>query len=163
MSKKKIGKEKWEGKPKSEPDASLLPPEKPAPPPYVPAKPSIPPLDFAAIDDARRDQLIDAIAFFDGRRCVDENGRGLLMSELDEWTALALSTFKVEEIYEWEPDGDTGRQARVNVGNLKEYKIEYRLKALELRAKLYGRLSGESAKTDKKNLLLEYLKAVQGQ
>lgn len=159
---KKEKKESWERKRTAPPSVPLpAEPEKPAA--VSPAPPVIPPLDLSKpITDEHLEKVLLAQALFDARRCVDENGRGLLLSELDEWTALALASFDVEEIYDWEYNEAEGRQARVNIGTLKKYKIEWRQKAIELLWKYRGKLNGDAKREDKKNLLLEYMAAIQG-
>ena len=148
-------KEPWEKK-RPKPSITLPPPE-PKPEPKKP-QPLItkPPLDLDALGDEDIERVLKAIIFFDGRRVLDEEGRGLPLSMLDDATALGLSGFEVEELYE---PGERG-EPRINTGMLKKFKQADRARAAETLWKKQGKLGGGEERGDRKNLLEEYLAAI---
>lgn len=106
-----------------------------------PPKPLItkPPVDLDACSDEDIERVLKAIIFFDGRRVLDREGRGLPLDQLDDATALGLAGFEVEELYERAQERGA---PRINVGVLKKFKQADRARAAETLWKKQGKMSG---------------------
>jgi len=139
------------------PPTVKLPETPPATAP-APVRPLItkPPLDLDAMSDEDIERVLKAAIFFDPRRCLDEHGNGLPVSMLDDATALALSYFEFEDIWE---NGERG-EPRIKVGSLKKLKASDRRANAETLWKKQGKMGGEDDRHKQRNLLAEYLAAV---
>lgn len=124
---KKSNKEAWERKAAPPVVALPPPPPEPVPPPLVGRHE----IDLAQplpqeLTLERWLNALNAVAYFDPRRLVYDDGTPRPVCVLDDDTALGLMGLEVEE--EWDGRGDERRI----VGVTKKYKQADRLRALEL-------------------------------
>jgi hypothetical protein len=140
-----LAKRKTVLKPETEP---WVPPQvralkaKNAPPPELLVKE--PPVNVDLVTDTDFCRILKAIATFDGRRLLRSDGSSVDITELDYYTAIAISGLEMAEFYGPEEGATGDRRARVNLGVLKKFKLADRFKAIELLWRYEGKLRDDA-------------------
>ena len=101
-----------------------------------------PPLNVDLLTDVDFCRILKAIAAFDGRRLLRSDGSSVDITELDYYTAIAISGLEMAEFYG--PEDGSERRSRVNLGVLKKFKLADRFKAIELLWRYEGKLRDDA-------------------